>query len=358
MLATWFVSFPNFVGSTNSMGCETDTLPWRVTLYVKVTWPYKRPISSRDLYMLETWLCLFSWFVWSRKSIAFEPRTSKSCDLTTDLSKSRVKVTYLVHMLLTFSIQQTMETKQIHVSSMYRSRDKIGHLQGHVTLTYKVTHQGHVSGSHVIDLLDQTNHRNKKIKQFKPQYTTIVLTHFSSTIDSSIVLHQWMQNRLILKAAETEFIWLGSIRRLATCPFDPNVGEVVQPSLTVRDLGVIIDPAISSANNVARLARTYILFTDSKASTDSRITVHQVLSCPCVCSGPIATGLLQWTTQMGPKGWSTGRYHEGCFTSHFCSPSAESRALAWYAVASSNFVATRSDVYTVLFPISCWILHS
>ena len=66
------------------------------------------------------------------------------------------------------------------------------------------------------------------------------------------------RNRLKLNAAKTEFIWLGSVRRLDTCSFGPIVvnGEVVQPLLTVRDLGVIIDPAISFADHVAGLART------------------------------------------------------------------------------------------------------
>ena len=50
--------------------------------------------------------------------------------------------------------------KKNHVSSMHRARDKMGHLQGHVTLTYKVTRQGHLSGLHVIDFIDLTNHVN------------------------------------------------------------------------------------------------------------------------------------------------------------------------------------------------------
>ena len=66
------------------------------------------------------------------------------------------------------------------------------------------------------------------------------------------------RNRLKLNAAKTEFICLGSGRRLATCSFGPIVvnGKIVRPSLTVRDLGVIIDPAISFADHVAGLART------------------------------------------------------------------------------------------------------
>ena len=37
---------------------------------------------------------------------------------------------------------------------MYTARDKIGHLLGHVTLTYKVTRQGYVSGIHAIEFPD------------------------------------------------------------------------------------------------------------------------------------------------------------------------------------------------------------
>ena len=66
-----------------------------------------------------------------------------------------------------------------------------------------------------------------------------------------------MRNRLKLNASKTEFIWLGSSRRLATCTFDSIVvdGSAIQPSLTVRDLGVIIDPAISFVDHVNRLTR-------------------------------------------------------------------------------------------------------
>ena len=70
---------------------------------------------------------------------------------------------------------------------------------------------------------------------------------------------QWMlKNRLKLNASKTEFIWLGSPRRLAACTFDSIVvdGSAIQPSLTVRDLGVIIDPAISLIDHVNRLTRT------------------------------------------------------------------------------------------------------
>ena len=67
-----------------------------------------------------------------------------------------------------------------------------------------------------------------------------------------------LKNRLKLNASKTKFIWLGSPRRRAACSFDSIVvdGSAIQLSLTVRDLGVIIDPAISLVDHVNRLTRT------------------------------------------------------------------------------------------------------
>ena len=65
-------------------------------------------------------------------------------------------------------------------------------------------------------------------------------------------------NRLRLNPSKTEFIWLGSTRRLARCTFDLITigGEIIQPSQTVRDLGTYIDSSIGFAEHVTRLART------------------------------------------------------------------------------------------------------
>ena len=45
---------------------------------------------------------------------------------------------------------------------MYTSRDRKCHFQGHVTLMYKVTRQGHDIGLYSIDFPEWKNLRNKK----------------------------------------------------------------------------------------------------------------------------------------------------------------------------------------------------
>ena len=68
----------------------------------------------------------------------------------------------------------------------------------------------------------------------------------------------WMSsNRLKLNASKTEFIWLGSTRRLVRCTFDPIIinGDTILPSRTVRDLGAYIDSGINLDEHVARLTR-------------------------------------------------------------------------------------------------------
>ena len=73
------------------------------------------------------------------------------------------------------------------------------------------------------------------------------------------VIGRWMSsNRLRLNASKTEFIWLGSTRRLARCTFDPIIinGDTIPPSLTVRDLGAYIDSGINFDEHVTRLTRT------------------------------------------------------------------------------------------------------
>ena len=82
---------------------------------------------------------------------------------------------------------------------------------------------------------------------------SILEARFTSCFDS---VQSWMNsNRLRLNASKTEFIWLGSSRRLQRCSFDPLLigGSIVHPAASVRDLGVILDPALSFVSHVARL---------------------------------------------------------------------------------------------------------
>ena len=88
---------------------------------------------------------------------------------------------------------------------------------------------------------------------------------------------QWiLKNRLKLNASKTEFIWLGSPRRLAACLLDSIVVDrsAIQPSLTVRDLGVIVDPAISLVDHVNRLTRTCFFHIRQLRSIRRSLTIH------------------------------------------------------------------------------------
>ena len=69
-------------------------------------------------------------------------------------------------------------------------------------------------------------------------------------------IQSWMsRNRLKLNTTKTEFIWFGSARRLPKCTFEPiRIGaDLIQPSHSVRDLGVTLDPVLSLSGHVSRL---------------------------------------------------------------------------------------------------------
>ena len=79
---------------------------------------------------------------------------------------------------------------------------------------------------------------------------------FASCFDC---VQSWMTcNRLRLNNSKTQFIWLGSSRRLSGCSFGPLVisGSIVHPASLVRDLGVVFDLTLSFANHIARLGTT------------------------------------------------------------------------------------------------------
>ena len=100
------------------------------------------------------------------------------------------------------------------------------------------------------------------------------------------VMGQWMSsNRLKLNASKTEFIWLGSTRRLARCTFDPIIisGVPIQPSYTVRDLGAYIDSGMSYMDHVTRLTRTCFFHIRQLRSIRRSLTVdssHALVRAP------------------------------------------------------------------------------
>ena len=66
----------------------------------------------------------------------------------------------------------------------------------------------------------------------------------------------WMScNRLKLNASKTEFIWFGTPVRISRNPPGPLIvgDSVIQPSRSVRSLGVLLDPALSLSEHVSKL---------------------------------------------------------------------------------------------------------
>ena len=76
------------------------------------------------------------------------------------------KVTRQGHDIGLYSIDfpewKSIETKKFECSSMYTSGDRKCHFQGLVTLTYKVTRQGDDIHLYSIDFSEVNNLRNKK----------------------------------------------------------------------------------------------------------------------------------------------------------------------------------------------------
>ena len=117
------------------------------------------------------------------------------------------------------------------------------------------------------------------------------------------VIGRWMSsNRLRLNASKTEFIWLGSTRRLARCTFDPIIinGDTIPPSLTVRDLGAYIDSGINFDEHVTRLKRT-CFFPHTPTSVYPSVAYHRVLTRFGEGFGPVATRLLQRASRRGTE---------------------------------------------------------
>ena len=89
-----------------------------------------------------------------------------------------------------------------------------------------------------------------------PDSTDVLETRFIRCVED---IQNWMmRNKLKLNASKTEIIWLGSPRRLAGRSFGALSlsGHTVAPADSVRNLGVIFDPALSFDTHVCKLAQT------------------------------------------------------------------------------------------------------
>ena len=117
---------------------------------------------------------------------------------------------------------------------------------------------------------------------------------FTSCMDA---IQRWMaSNRLKLNASKTEVLWLGSSRRLINLTPPPVVlgGVGIQLSDEVRSLGVVIDPSVTFASHVSRVARTCYYHLRQLRSIRKSLTVdscHALVRAP----GNQPTGLLQRT---------------------------------------------------------------
>ena len=114
------------------------------------------------------------------------------------------------------------------------------------------------------------------------------------------VMGCWMSsNRLRLNASKTEFIWLGSTRRLVRCTFDPIIinGDTILPSRTTRDLGAYIDSGINFDDHVARLTRTCFFQIRQLRSIRRSLTVessHALVRALVLTRLDYCNGLLGW----------------------------------------------------------------
>ena len=86
-----------------------------------------------------------------------------------------------------------------------------------------------------------------------PERSSDLVTRFSDCVEA---VKSWMaSNRLKLNPSKTEIIWLGSAGQLQRCPMTPLfiAGAWITPSSRVRNLGVIIDGALTMGAHVDKL---------------------------------------------------------------------------------------------------------
>ena len=79
---------------------------------------------------------------------------------------SKVKAIVLAYVPLSFLIRKIMEAKKFHRCSLHTTGKKKIPIQGHVTLTYKVTRRGYTVGLCCIELPDLENQENQQVHRF------------------------------------------------------------------------------------------------------------------------------------------------------------------------------------------------
>lgn len=82
------------------------------------------------------------------------------------------------------------------------------------------------------------------------------LAHLSKTLDS---VHQWLSaNHLSLNPSKTEYLLVGTTQQRAKVTADSLSfsGNVIHPSTSVRNLGVIFDPELSLTNHISAVCKS------------------------------------------------------------------------------------------------------
>ena len=151
------------------------------------------------------------------------------------------KVTRQGHDIRLYSIDfpelNNLRNKTNYRSSLYTSWNRKCHFQGHVTLTYKVTRQGHDIRLYSIDFPEMNNLRNKKKLNVPACILVKLLLHFTffriSKIMTSFKVTAWRQLSDNVKNYNAVF-------RL--CHSSRNTWNFAWISLSVIKLSMIIYP--------------------------------------------------------------------------------------------------------------------
>ena len=106
-------------------------------------------------------------------------------------------------------------------------------------------------------------------------------------------ISEWMSsNRLKINTNKTQFIWLGTHQQLAkiNCPTITLAGNVLNHSADVTVLGVVLDPEMTFATHIGRLAGRCFYQLRQLRSVRSALTLD---------------ASKKWSTLLSPAAWTT-----------------------------------------------------